>query len=62
MCLSTVYNHAKSDDNVLCRFVEKITADGDKLILEDVMGQTVTVTGRLVEADLTAGSVIVAAD
>ena len=62
MCLSTVYNKSKSDDNILCRFVEKITADGDKLILEDVMGQTVTVTGRLVEADLTAGSVIVAAD
>lgn len=62
MCLSTVYNRTKSDDNILCRFVEKITADGDKLILEDVMGQIVTVTGRLVEADLTAGSVIVAAD
>ena len=62
MCLSTVYNHSKNDDNVLCRFVEKITADGDKLILEDVMGRIVTVTGRLVEADLTAGSVIVAAD
>lgn len=62
MCLSTVYNRTKSDDNILCRFVEKITADGDKLVLEDVMGQIVTVTGRLVEADLTAGSVIVAAD
>ena len=62
MCLSTVYNRTKSDDNILCRFVEKITADGDKLVLEDVMGQTVTVTGRLVEADITAGSVIVAAD
>ena len=62
MCLSTVYNRTKSDDNILCRFVEKITADGDKLVLEDVMGQIVTITGRLVEADLTAGSVIVAAD
>ena len=62
MCLSTVYNRSKSDDNVLCRFVEKITAEGDKLVLEDVMGQIVTITGRLVEADLTAGSVIVAAD
>ena len=62
MCLSTVYNRSKSDDNILCRFVEKITADGDKLVLEDVMGQIVTITGRLVEADLTAGSVIVAAD
>ena len=62
MCLSTVYNRTKSDDNILCRFVEKITADGDKLVLEDVMGQIVTITGRLVEAALTAGSVIVAAD
>ena len=25
MCLSTVYNHEKQDENILCRFVASIT-------------------------------------
>lgn len=62
MCLSTVYKNEKDDNNVLCRFVETITADGDKLTFVDVMGAATTITGRLVSADLTAGSVIVAAE
>ena len=62
MCLSTIYKNEKQDNNILCKFVSTITADGDKLIFEDVMGERMTVTGRLVSADLTAGSVIVAAE
>lgn len=62
MCLSTIYKNAKSDDNVVCRFVATITVDGDKLTFVDVMGETTTIVGRLVSADLTAGSVVVAAD
>ena len=52
----------KRDDNILCRFVAKINADGDKLTFVDVMGAMTTITGRLVSADLTAGTVIVAAE
>lgn len=59
MCLSTIYQNEKRDDNILCRFVASIAVDGDKLTFVDVMGQTTTVVGRLVSADLTAGSVIV---
>ena len=59
MCLSTVYRNEKQEDNILCKFVASINVDGDKLIFEDVMGERMTVTGRLVSADLTAGSVIV---
>jgi len=62
MCLSTIYRNEKQDSNILCKFVSTITADGDKLIFEDVMGERMTVTGRLVSADLTAGSVIVASE
>ncbi len=62
MCLSTVYRNEKQEDNILCKFVASINVDGDKLIFEDVMGERMTVTGRLVSADLTAGSVIVAAE
>ncbi|MCI8680556.1 MAG: CooT family nickel-binding protein [Oscillospiraceae bacterium] len=62
MCLSTIYRNEKQDGNILCRFVASITADGDKLTFVDVMGETTTITGRLVSADLTAGSVIVASE
>ena len=62
MCLSTIYRNEKQDDNILCKFVANIHVDGDKLIFEDVMGVKTTVTGRLVSADLTAGSVIVASE
>ena len=62
MCLSTIYKNEKRDDNILCRFVATIQAEGDKLTVVDVMGASTTITGRLVSADLTAGTVIVAAE
>ena len=62
MCLSTIYKNEKQEDNILCRYVASINVDGDKLTFEDVMGIKTTITGKLVSADLTAGSVIVAAE
>ena len=62
MCLSTIYKNEKQEDNILCKFVAAITADGNSLTFEDVMGEKMTITGRLVSADLTAGSVVVAVE
>lgn len=62
MCLSTIYKNEKQDNNVLCQYVATITADGDKLTFVDVMGEEMTIVGRLLKADLTAGTVIVSAD
>lgn len=62
MCLSTIYRNEKQEDNILCKFVANINVDGDKLTFEDVMGEKMTITGRLVSADLTSGYVIVAAE
>lgn len=59
MCLSTVYDREKREDCVLCRFVASITVEGDEMTFVDVMGQPTTITGRLVSADLTAGTVVV---
>lgn len=61
MCLSTVYNHEKNDDNILCRYVASIEVDGDRLTFTDVMGMVTQITGRLVSADLTSGAVVVSA-
>ncbi len=60
MCLSTVYRNEKQEDNVLCKMVSSISVEGDTLTFVDIMGQSTTVNGRLVRADLTAGTVIVA--
>ena len=62
MCLSTVYRNEKQDENILCKFVASITVDGDKLTFVDIMGERTEIVGRLVSADLTAGTVIVAAN
>ena len=60
MCLSTVYRNEKNEDTVLCKFVSSIKAEGDKLTFVNIMGESITVTGRLVSADLTAGTVVIA--
>lgn len=62
MCLSTIYKNEKQDDNILCKFVATIEVEGDTLTFVDVMGMVTKITGRLVSADLTAGTVIVAAE
>lgn len=62
MCLSTIYKNTKEDNNILCKYVATINADGDQLTFEDVMGEKMTITGRLVSADLTSGYVIVSAE
>lgn len=62
MCLSTVYKNSREENNILCKFVASINADGDQLTFEDVMGEKMTITGKLVTADLTSGFVIVAAE
>ncbi len=60
MCLSTIYRNEKQEENILCKFVSSITADGDELTFVNIMGESITVTGRLVKADLTAGTVVIA--
>lgn len=62
MCLSTIYKNSKEDNNILCKYVAAINAEGDRLTFEDVMGEKMTITGRLVSADLTAGCVIVSTE
>lgn len=59
MCLSTVYRNEKDDSNILCQYVAHIAVEGDTLILTDVLGVRTEIVGKLLTADLTAGTVIV---
>ncbi|MDO4633239.1 MAG: CooT family nickel-binding protein [Eubacteriales bacterium] len=56
MCLSTVVK-AGQPENVILEYVSKITIDGDRITLTDVMGEQKTVVGSIRLADLTGGRV-----
>lgn len=62
MCLSTIYKNEKAEENILCKFIASIEAKGNALVFTDVMGMVTQIDdARLVQADLTSGTVIVAA-
>ena len=55
MCLATVYK--ESDDSVIFKNVSRITVEGDKLILRDIMGDEIVVEGSILMVDL-ANSIV----
>lgn len=55
MCLATVYK--ESDDSVIFKNVSRIDADGNKLVLRDIMGDERVVEGRILMVDL-ANSIV----
>ena len=59
MCLSTVYKNTKTEENVVLRNVMKLECKEGTVILTDLMDRTVAIEGRLVEANLVDGFVIV---
>ncbi len=58
MCLSTVYE-ANDSENVILEYVSKIEVEGSQITLTDVIGDTKTIEGSIVMADLTGGKVLV---
>ena len=59
MCLSTVYKNTMRPQNVVLRNVMHIKCEEDSVILTDLMDRQVVIQGRLVEAHLVDGFVIV---
>jgi len=59
MCLSTVYKNEKREDTVVMRNVMSIRCDDTTVILTDLMERTVAIEGKLQEANLVDGFVIV---
>jgi predicted RNA-binding protein len=55
MCLATAYK--ESDNTVLCRNISRIDIQEDKLIIRDIMGEEMVITGKLLMVDL-ANSVV----
>lgn len=59
MCLSTAYANTKSADTVMAKNVTTIGFDGGDIVLVDLMGAEVRVSGKLTHVDLVNGVVIV---
>ena len=59
MCLSTVYKNKMVPEAVVMRNVMRIDCKDGCVILTDLMDRQVAIEGRLVEANLVDGFVIV---
>ena len=59
MCLSTVYKNTKELDNVVMRNVMRVECADGMVIITDLMDRQVAIQGRLAEANLVDGVVLV---
>lgn len=59
MCLSTVYKNEMNEAAVVMKNVMRIECTEDKVILTDLMDRTVELEGKLQQANLVDGFVIV---
>ena len=59
MCLSTVYKNTMEPQNIAMKNVMRIECKENSVILTDLMDRTLEIPGRLVEANLVDGFVIV---
>ncbi len=59
MCLSTVYKNEKSLDNVVMKNVMRLECKDGMVIVTDLMERQVAIQGRLAEANLVDGIVLV---
>ena len=59
MCLSTVYKNTLTPEAIMMRNVMRIECKDGCVILTDLMDRQVAIEGRLIEANLVDGFVIV---
>ena len=59
MCLSTVYKNTMEPQNIAMKNVMRIECKEGSVILTDLMDRTMEIPGKLLEANLVDGFVIV---
>ena len=59
MCLSTVYKNTMEPDSIAMKNVMRIECRDGLVILTDLMDRTLEIPGKLLEANLVDGFVIV---
>lgn len=59
MCLSTAYKNSRDSENIMAKNITQIGFDGGEIVLTDLMGAELRVSGMLSYVDLVNGVVIV---
>ena len=59
MCLSTVYRNNKVPENVVMKNVMRLECQDDMVIITDLMERQMAIQGRLAEANLVDGYVVI---
>ena len=59
MCLSTVYRNNKIPENVVMKNVMRLECQDDMVIITDLMERQMAIQGRLAEANLVDGYVVI---
>lgn len=59
MCLATAYKNAQANEQIICDNITKITVDGNKITLADIIGDEIVVEGTISMVDLTRSVVII---
>ena len=62
MCLSTVYAVENGTEKKICEYVCRIEIDGKNVMLTDIMGEKITVSGTLKSMDFVKNCAIIESD
>lgn len=52
MCLSNVFLVSDDSEELVCEYASTVDVEGDKILLTDVIGQEITLTGSILSVDL----------
>ena len=52
MCLSNVYLLSDGGEKLVCEYASTVNVQGDTILLTDVIGQEITLTGTIASVDL----------
>ena len=52
MCLSNVFLVSDGEEKLVCEYASSVSVQGDQILLTDVIGQEITVTGVIMNVDL----------
>ena len=59
MCESNAYVEKNGKETMLLENVGRLTVDGDDLVLEDILGDEVRITGTIKEIDFVAHKIVI---
>ena len=59
MCLAAAYKNKQTPENLICKYVSNIGFDNGKVVLTDVLGEEISLEGKLSAVDLVKNVVVI---